>query len=381
MLQEMIKAFFLIFVAEMGDKTQILAMAFATRYPVKKVLAGIFFGALLNHGLAVALGSYISNFVPINTIQTIAGVAFVGFSLWTLKSEEGEDEEESGKIKFGPVLTVASAFFIGELGDKTQLTAITLATDAAYPVLILCGTVLGMIATGGIGIIIGKKLGDKIPEFTIKIVAATVFMFFGTTKLYQTLPDSVLTPVNILLFAAVMAVAAFVLLRPELKRRRLGKETALVKQSRALYNYYHQVGAHIEKICLGPDVCGGCKGEKCPIGYTKCLIRDGLDENNDVIREDFVPNAATANKPFNRKQLIESLRLTLEVMRDEPSNMDEKNINAIRRNLEQLLMGKSIDKILSWDAYKQALAQEDKSLAEQTIGDVSLWLGSTTVNQ
>jgi len=81
MAGEFIKAFFLIFAAEMGDKTQILAMAFATRYPVKKVLLGIFIGSLLNHGIAVALGAIISTQIPLDAIQTAAGVAFIGFAL------------------------------------------------------------------------------------------------------------------------------------------------------------------------------------------------------------------------------------------------------------------------------------------------------------
>src|SRR5690606_14975105 len=101
MIQEMIKALFLIFVAEMGDKTQILAMAFATRFPVRKVLAGIGLGVLLNHGLAVLLGSYLSQVVPIKTIQMIAGAAFVGFALWTLKPEDEEEEMET-RMQFGP---------------------------------------------------------------------------------------------------------------------------------------------------------------------------------------------------------------------------------------------------------------------------------------
>jgi putative Ca2+/H+ antiporter (TMEM165/GDT1 family) len=116
----MLKAFMLIFVAEMGDKTQILAMAFATKYPVKKVLLGIFIGAFLNHGLAVLFGSYLSQIIPISSLQIIAGFAFVGFALWTLYSDD-EEEEETKKYKLGPIFTVSLAFFLGELGDKTQL--------------------------------------------------------------------------------------------------------------------------------------------------------------------------------------------------------------------------------------------------------------------
>src|SRR5690606_5883620 len=106
------------------------------------------------------LGSYLSQVVPIKTIQMIAGAAFVGFALWTLKPEDEEEEMET-RMQFGPAATVALAFFLGELGDKTQLTAITLAADASFPLLILAGTVTGMIATGALGIMVGKKLGDK----------------------------------------------------------------------------------------------------------------------------------------------------------------------------------------------------------------------------
>lgn len=141
----------------MGDKTQILAMAFATQYPVKKVLLGIFFGVLLNHGSAVALGSLLATLVPLDLIQMVAGFAFIAFALWTLKSESDEKDENQSEKHYGPILTVATAFFIGELGDKTQLTAITLSVDAAFPLFILAGTVTGMIVTGSMGIYIGKN--------------------------------------------------------------------------------------------------------------------------------------------------------------------------------------------------------------------------------
>ncbi len=93
------------------------------------------------------MGKYISDFLPTNIIQIVAGVVFISFAFWTLKVEDDEDKDEEQKYKFGPVLTVALAFFIGELGDKTQLTAITLATNTSYPLAILGGTVLGMIMT------------------------------------------------------------------------------------------------------------------------------------------------------------------------------------------------------------------------------------------
>lgn len=218
--QEYIKAFLLIFFAELGDKTQILAMAFATRYSVKKVLLGIFIGSLLNHSLAVILGKYLSEVIPLNVINVVAGFVFIFFALWTLKSDEDEEDEGENLSRFnvGPVLTVAMAFFIGELGDKTQLTAITLASEATYALAVLAGTVSGMVVTGGLGIVVGKQLGNKISKFKIKVIASSVFLIFGLIKLYETLPREYLSLGNIVLFFIVLSVLIYSIIKPKLRK-------------------------------------------------------------------------------------------------------------------------------------------------------------------
>ncbi len=184
MIPDFIRSFLLIFIAEMGDKTQILAMAFATQFKVRSVLLGIFAGVLANHGIAVIIGSYLSDLIPIRTVQIIAGFCFIAFGLWTLKPEKEEEETQKSKKNWGPFLTVAAAFFIGELGDKTQLTAITLAADSQFPLIVLMGTVSAMMLTGGLGIFVGSKIGDKIPKPAIKITAAAIFLILGFFKLY-----------------------------------------------------------------------------------------------------------------------------------------------------------------------------------------------------
>ncbi|MFK5884021.1 MAG: TMEM165/GDT1 family protein, partial [Candidatus Izemoplasma sp.] len=115
MITELLRAFIFIFIAEMGDKTQILAMAFATKYNIKKVLLGIFIGSLLNHGLAVLLGNSLTRIIDPSTLQIIAGFAFILFALWSLKMNDDEESVKK-KVKYGPVVTVSIAFFIGELG-------------------------------------------------------------------------------------------------------------------------------------------------------------------------------------------------------------------------------------------------------------------------
>ncbi|HZK34484.1 MAG TPA: TMEM165/GDT1 family protein, partial [Bacillota bacterium] len=239
-MDEFIKAFALIFVAEMGDKTQILAMAFATKYSMGKVLLGILVGSALNHGLAVLLGSYISNTVSTNIIQVVAGLIFIAFALWTLRLDYQDAKEENQRVKLGPVLTVAIAFFIGELGDKTQLTAITLSVDAQYPWIVLLGTVLGMITTGALGIFVGRKLGDRIPELAVKLVASALFMAFGIGKLTSSLPEEYLNTSNYLTFFAILLLAILLIVRSNRRGLKKNNETAFKTRARDLYAYYNK---------------------------------------------------------------------------------------------------------------------------------------------
>jgi len=172
--------------AEMGDKTQLLAMAFATKYKASKVLIGVFLATVLNHALAVAVGNYITQFESAQVwIQGIASLSFIFFGLWTIRGDKLEGEENR-TTKFGAIATVALAFFIAEMGDKTQLATIALATKfPADPIGILMGTTTGMLIADGIGIIVGVVLCKKIPERTIKLISAGVFILFGFVGSYQ----------------------------------------------------------------------------------------------------------------------------------------------------------------------------------------------------
>lgn len=372
MIQELLKAFVIIFIAEMGDKTQILAMAFATKFPVKKVILGIFIGSLLNHGIGIILGRYISNFIPINTIQIVAGFAFVGFSLWTLKSDDDEEDDKEEKSKFGAIITVALAFFIGELGDKTQLAAITLSIDAVSPVAILCGSVLGMIVTGGLGIIVGKKIGDKVPEFTIKIIAASVFMFFGITKLYETIPSRYLSLQNIIIFLVIITIAVIMLVRPIIKARNEGKESLLIKKSRELYNYFNQIERNINGVCLGIESCGKCQGNDCIVGCTKTIIKNSLIDEESLLKDSILEfNNETLNKDFDRNKVIESLKITLELVKKDPLNPKYKSIHKIRKNLERILFGKSIEEMKTWSEYSKTLMNIDPQIAKKIMKNLS----------
>ena len=172
--------------AEMGDKTQLLAMAFATKYKAHKVLIGVFIATVFNHALAVAAGNYITRFESAQVwIQGIASLSFIFFGLWTIRGDRLEGEENR-KTRFGAVMTVTIAFFIAELGDKTQLATIALATKfPGNPVGILMGTTTGMLIADAIGIWVGVLMCRRIPEKTIKLVSAGVFALFGFIGCYQ----------------------------------------------------------------------------------------------------------------------------------------------------------------------------------------------------
>ena len=205
--------------AEMGDKTQLLAMAFACRYKASKVMIGVFIATILNHGAAVALGTFVARNAALNVwIQAIAAVSFIFFGLWTIRGDK-LDGEENRKTRFGPIMTVAIAFFIAELGDKTQLATIALAARfPEFPIFVLLGTTTGMIIADGIGILVGVVLCKRIPERTIKLVSAGAFIVFGFVACWQvmsgllgfTLP---LTLGVLVLLAIATAIPAFLLIR------------------------------------------------------------------------------------------------------------------------------------------------------------------------
>jgi putative Ca2+/H+ antiporter (TMEM165/GDT1 family) len=183
-----IASFAFVVLAEMGDKTQLLAMAFATRFPAKTVLAGVLVATLLNHLLAVVLGSWLTNFVPLSVIQIAASASFILFGLWTLRGDKLEGEDK--KYKFSPFWTVAVAFFFAEMGDKTQLATVALAAKYQSIIPIWMGTTAGMMVADAFGIIVGVVLGKKIPERFVKWFAATIFILFGIAGLYDSLPES-----------------------------------------------------------------------------------------------------------------------------------------------------------------------------------------------
>lgn len=183
MFREFIEAFILVFVAEVGDKTQLMLMTLAAKYTMLQMLLGILVGVTLNHGAAVIIGCWLSNIIEGELLQFFSGFIFIFFGIITIVNDDEDEEKRS--FKFGPIITTALTFLLGEIGDKTQLTCMTLSMEASYPILILAGSVSGMIAIGLIGIIIGTALTKHIPSNIIKIISGLVFILFGLMRLIE----------------------------------------------------------------------------------------------------------------------------------------------------------------------------------------------------
>ncbi len=181
-----IASFLFVLLAEMGDKTQLLAMAFAAKYRAGKVLFAVFIATLLNHTLAVAAGHLLSAVLPISIISVVASLSFIGYGLWTIRGDQLEGEDKKGS-KYGPIITVGIAFFLAEMGDKTQLATISLAVEYNNAFAVLMGTTAGMVVADTFGIIIGIVLGKHLPKESIKWFSAIIFILFGLSGLYKSL--------------------------------------------------------------------------------------------------------------------------------------------------------------------------------------------------
>ena len=180
---------FTIFIAEMGDKTQLLLVAMAGKYKVSHILTGTWLATVLLNVLAVGVGAALGSYLDMRIIKLAAGLAFFWFAYSTLKGEEEEEEKEM-KHKAGPILAIFGSFFIGELGDKTQLSAITLAANytnhqlvSAFQVFLGC--TLGLILADLIGLIVGVVLKCKMPTGILNAVSFGIFAVFGVISIRE----------------------------------------------------------------------------------------------------------------------------------------------------------------------------------------------------
>ncbi|MEN3221137.1 hypothetical protein A5722_10850 [Mycobacterium vulneris] len=186
MLAALLLSFAVIFVAELGDKSQLMAMTFALRYRWWVVLIGITAATTAVHLISVAVGHYLGAALPTHLLGILAGVAFVFFGLWTLRGDKlSDDEATKAQRSTAPAFfTVTSAFLLAELGDKTMLATITLAADNNW-VGVWIGSTIGMVAADALAIVVGAIAGKHLPERVIQLGAAALFVIFGLAMLLE----------------------------------------------------------------------------------------------------------------------------------------------------------------------------------------------------
>ena len=186
LLQAFFISFGVIFVAELGDKSQLMALTFAARYKPLPILIGITIATAFVHAVSVIVGGLLGAAIPTHAINIVAGMAFLGFAAWTLRGDALDDDEAERADRTGrsAVVAAAVAFFLAELGDKTMLATITLATNHGLFGTWL-GSTFGMVAADALAILLGAKLGRVLPERTIRVGASVLFVIFGVALIAE----------------------------------------------------------------------------------------------------------------------------------------------------------------------------------------------------
>jgi len=203
-------ALILIMVGELADKSQLLALLLATRYKAWQVLVGIFIATFVVHFFTTLAGQFLGSTIPKGAIPWITGVLFVGFGIWTLRGDKVEDSEADKGGRFGPIIATSIAFFLAELGDKTQIMTLAIAVDPGSALLvylrsagptvqhwlaavgspdnvstwsrfwaITMGSTIGMVIADAIAIGVGRLLGKNVPELLMRRVSGVIFILFG----------------------------------------------------------------------------------------------------------------------------------------------------------------------------------------------------------
>jgi len=172
--------------AEIGDKTQLLAFILAARF--KKplpIILGILCATIVNHGLAGALGAWITTVVSPDAMRWILGISFIGMAIWTMIPDKIEEQETQVAKKWGVFGATLITFFLAEMGDKTQIATVALAAHYAAPLMVVIGTTLGMLIADVPAVFVANKFAEKIPMKLVHSIAASIFLVMGLLTLFK----------------------------------------------------------------------------------------------------------------------------------------------------------------------------------------------------
>jgi putative Ca2+/H+ antiporter (TMEM165/GDT1 family) len=186
-VEETVTAFGLIFVAELGDKTQLAAAGFATRHRPRLVALGVVIGYLVVSSLSVAIGTIAGAAFPARAVNVVAGLVFIAIGIATLRSSDTDDAgattSSTERSALRVVGSVAAAIALAELGDKTMLATISLAAGGTETIAIWVGATAGIIAAGLLGVALGDAVARRVSPATIRLAAGTLFVIIGIVVL------------------------------------------------------------------------------------------------------------------------------------------------------------------------------------------------------
>ena len=170
--------------AEMGDKTQLLAFLLAARFQKPwPIIVGILLATVVNHGLAGALGAWITASLDPQILRWVLGVSFLAMTVWTLVPDQIDDDETPLATSLGVFGATVVTFFLAEMGDKTQIATVALAVHYVSPWMVVAGTTLGMLIADVPAVFVGGKLAEKISLNWVRRLAAGVFAVLGAITL------------------------------------------------------------------------------------------------------------------------------------------------------------------------------------------------------
>ncbi len=199
-------AFVMIFLAEMGDKSQVMAFCLASCYRARAILGAVFVATLANNGAAIYIGTFFGELLNMDVVRIISGLVFLGFGVWTLLEKRNGTEPVAVKENLGSFLTLVSLFTLAEMGDKTQIASAVYAATYKEPLLTLAGVMAGMLLADALGIYLGVRLRDIISLDKLKIGSSLVFFTLGTINLASSalVPSAALVLVVIFLGLVAM---------------------------------------------------------------------------------------------------------------------------------------------------------------------------------
>jgi putative Ca2+/H+ antiporter (TMEM165/GDT1 family) len=179
---DVLTAFAVVFLAELGDKTQLVALTLAGRYPAAKVLLALGVAIVALQTLSVTVGALVGELVPERAVAVAAGLLFIGFGVWTWRSADDDDDDDATTPGAAGLLGVAGAFFLAELGDKTMITTASLAADR-NAMAVWVGSFLAMMSATALAVLAGRGLATRFEASRLRRVGAVAFFVVGAITL------------------------------------------------------------------------------------------------------------------------------------------------------------------------------------------------------